>query len=131
MIHKQYQPPPFLQRHVQYFWTLENESEGVASASNMKTFGPLVDGCPGIILQLKDDSFYDTDLSRLPSSFLYGQTITRTQLLLSGHYKVIGACLFPHAVKSVYGMDAHELTDSCLDLSLAPGKFSGLSDQLM
>lgn len=110
-------PPAFLQAYVKYFWALENAAE--ISASN--TLGPLVDGCPGMVIQLSSEgNVFDQYGKQLPRTFVYGQTLTRTELYLTGKFNVMGVCFFPDTLRPVFGVNANELTDSCLDLSLLP-----------
>lgn len=49
---------------------------------------------------------------------LYGQTIKRTELYVIGTFKIIGIYFFPNTLKSIFGFNADELTNSCLDLNL-------------
>jgi len=117
MFYRQIPPPAQLKNHVRYFWTLVGDSQ----SSNR--LGPLVDGCPGIVFQRKELGVYsDHQQYQLPEFFLYGQTLTRTHIYLEGSFDTIGVCLFPNALKSIFGMDAHELTDSCVDFRLLPNR---------
>jgi AraC-like DNA-binding protein len=54
--------------------------------------------------------------------FLYGQTIQPTKMVLAGKLSTIGVCFHPNALQSVFGIDAHELTGTCVDLGLAQHK---------
>jgi AraC-like DNA-binding protein len=115
MNYQQFRPVPPLQNYVRYFWTLESHGLDVLP----RTLGPLADGCPGLIYQQKSNgTFYDRDNKELAELFIYGQTIRRTELLLLGNFKTIGICFSPNALKTVFGWDASELTDDCLDLAL-------------
>jgi AraC-like DNA-binding protein len=108
-------PPQHLQQYVQYFWTLE----GAEQFQVPQAVGPLADGCPGLIFQpLEQGSFYDDEGKRLAEVFLYGQTVTRTAIYLVGKFRVIGVCFFPDGLKTVFGMNATELTDNCIDIDL-------------
>jgi AraC-like DNA-binding protein len=81
--------------------------------------GPLADGCPGIIFQPPGaGTFYEAPSKQLPALFLYGQTLTRTEISLLGQFRTVGVCFFPHALKSLFGFDAAGLTDTCLDVGL-------------
>jgi AraC-like DNA-binding protein len=115
MRYRQIAPPEHLKSHIQYFWTLENDLFDLS----FKRFGPLADGCPGIIVQRKEAGiYYDESQNVLPQLFLYGQTVKRKALYFQGRFETLGICFYPHSLKSLFGFDAHELTDSCLDLSL-------------
>jgi AraC-like DNA-binding protein len=113
MKYNQLAPPEQLKHHVRYYWTLEYEGD----SGLPHTFSPLADGCPGLIYQQSDTNiFFDGAGKILPGVFLYGQTIKPVELCLTGRFRMIGACLFPDALKSVFGLNAYELTDTCTDL---------------
>jgi AraC-like DNA-binding protein len=101
-----------LREYVQYFWTLVSDDASLVP----RPLGPLADGCPGIVIQLSG-TFYDDVSTMLPQAFVYGQTIKRTSLYVTGKFKWVGVCFYPHALKSVFGFNASELTDGCLDLN--------------
>lgn len=122
-------PPDHLKEHVRYYWTLEYDGD-----DNLPhTFAPLADGCPGLIYQQSDTNiFFDKEGKSLPAIFLYGQTIKPAQLCLMGRFRMIGVCFFPDALKSVFGLDASELTDTCTDLDpLAARLGYKLSERLL
>ncbi|MHA4810672.1 DUF6597 domain-containing transcriptional factor [Flavitalea flava] len=124
MKYEQFLPPTYLKSFVQYFWTLESQDNNPLP----QAFGPLADGCPGIFFQeRKNGIFYDEENKQLPQLFLYGQTIKRTRIYLIGKFKTVGVSFFPNVLKSVFGFDASELTDECLDLNLLS---TFLSEQL-
>lgn len=119
--------PDYLKAYVRYFWILESNPID----RSPKALGPLADGCPGIIFQpVENGVFYDQYAKPLPEIFLYGQTIKRTAIYLTGQFKTIGICFHPHALKSIFGFNAHELTDDCLDVNLLSKEFY-LSEQLL
>ncbi|MEN7550220.1 helix-turn-helix transcriptional regulator [Rapidithrix thailandica] len=112
---EQIQAPEHLKNYIQYFWVLESNDQDFVS----KKFGPLVDGCPGLIFQSAEKgSFFDQENKALPEIFIYGQTVKRTELYMSGDFKILGVSFFPNALRSIFGFSAKELTDSCLDLGL-------------
>jgi AraC-like DNA-binding protein len=113
-------PSENLQPFIRYFWVLENSS---ADDSTL-TFSPLADGCPGIMYQQPDKGtfFLEEDNQQLASIFLYGQTIQPAKMVLTGRVNTVGICLQPHALQSVFGIDAHELTGNCVDLGLVQHK---------
>ncbi|GAB3696599.1 hypothetical protein GCM10027592_19870 [Spirosoma flavus] len=66
----------------------------------------------------------------IPSFCLYGQTIRHREIHTSEPFNAMGICFTPLALKTVFGLDAHELTDTCLDLNDLPGNLNGfLQDQ--
>lgn len=121
----QLQPPACLREYVLYFWTMESSKTSGA----LQSFGPLVDGCPGLLFQRADEGrFYDQNGTPLPELFAYGQTIKRTAIYMLGRFKTVGVCLQPHSLPSLFGLSAHELTDECLDIKLISAP---LIDQLV
>lgn len=58
----------------------------------------------------------------LPNIFLYGQTVAPSSFSTAGKLGAIGICFQPHALKSIFGFDAGELTNSCVDLTLIGSK---------
>jgi len=121
-------PPEHLQAVVKYFWAFESNGGGDAE----KTFSAIVDGCPGVIMvQSENDNFRDAQKEKLPEIFLYGQTEKPVRFSAAGSIGAVGICFQPHALKSVFGMDAHELTNACLDLDIFSSKKQGrLSERL-
>jgi len=77
----------------------------------------MADGCPGIIFQHPAEGAFHKDDQRLPEIFLYGQSTQHAELSLSGKFNAIGICLYPNALRSLFGLKAEELTDSCMDLN--------------
>lgn len=119
MNYRQVQPPDYLKSYIRYFWILETDAIDNAS----KTFRPITDGCPGLFFQQAETStFYDQDRKQLPALFLYGQTIRHREIHTSGNFNAIGICFYPYALKSVFGFDANELTDTCADLNVLSEK---------
>ncbi|MBD2701632.1 helix-turn-helix transcriptional regulator [Spirosoma sp. BT702] len=106
-------PPASLERYVRYFWVVDNPT-----ANGPRIFRPITDGCPGLMLQLEaTTSVIDQYQKELPSFCLYGQTIRHREIHASEPFKAMGICFTPLALKTIFGLDAHELTDTCLDLN--------------
>jgi AraC-like DNA-binding protein len=85
---------------------------------------PFADGCPGMIFQHPGSGyFHDGQQNKTPEVFLYGQTVAPARLNLEGMFNTIGVCFYPHALKSLFGFHANELTDSCVDLDLIFRRF--------
>ena len=126
---EQIQPPAYLRDHVRYIWTLQS----TAMDETPRTFAPVADGCPGLIFQQSDFTrFYDQDEKKLPDLFLYGQSTKHTTLHAPGKFNTIGIYFYPQALKSIFGINAEELTNTCVDVNLLSMKqgFS-LSEQLL
>jgi AraC-like DNA-binding protein len=129
MQYAQIPPPAYLREHVRYFWTLEQQGSDTGS----RTFRTIPDGCPGLIFQQpKSGLLHYENLDKLPSIFLYGQA-TRPRIIHSiGTFGTIGIFFYPNAVKTIFGLNAHELTDECLDLHAINDKQGkSLGNQLM
>ncbi len=129
MNYQQIQPPNYLREYIRYFWVLESN----CIQADPKTFRTIADGCPGIVFQQSEKSaFFDQHKNQLPGIFLYGQTTQSREISTVGTFRTIGIYFYPHALKSVFKLDADELTNSCLDLNELAGKqgFS-LSEQLL
>jgi AraC-like DNA-binding protein len=125
---KYIQPPAYLKDYIRYYWVLENDVSEVSP----KTFAAIADGSPGIIFQQSDHGKFYQDSKELPSVFLYGQTTKYTELVTPGNFRSIGVYFYPHAIKSIFGFNAAEFTNSCVDLSLIPAKqFQDLSERLL
>ncbi|MFC6101986.1 helix-turn-helix transcriptional regulator [Olivibacter domesticus] len=107
-------PPARLRDYVKYFWTLDSAK----GQCNPLKFATVADGSPGLIFQVSMDGFAYQDEKQLPIIYLYGQTTTCSQILSPASFQAIGVYFYPHALKSVFGLDAWELTDNCLDLTL-------------
>ena len=120
MKYHQISPPPYLKNHIRYFWVLESDDD-IQSGKKLLC---LADGCPGIVFQHTSlGSFSDPTDEHRPQIFLYGQTVKPTELNLGGQFKTIGVCFYPYALKSMFGFDASELTNSCVDLTLLLNNF--------
>lgn len=62
---------------------------------------------------------------------LYGQCVKPTELFLRGRFMMIAYFLYPHTIKALFGLDAKELTDIHIDLSLMqPARGVNLQEQL-
>lgn len=126
---KTFEPPENLKTFIKYFWALESNG----AEHTEKTFSAIVDGCPGVImLQSEKEGFCDEENKKLPNIFLYGQTIKPVKFSTTGNVDALGICFQPHALKSVFGIDADELTNACLDLNNLSNKKQGkLSERLL
>ena len=112
MTYKQISTPDYLTEYVEYFWI----SEGTQSA----TIGAMADGRPGIVFHQTDGGLYLNHSKKLSPVFLYGQTVKPIEMHAAGKFRMIGLHFYPHVMKFLFGISAHELTDTCLDLTLLP-----------
>lgn len=92
-----------LQDYIRHFWVLEDVGD--------KTFKIIPDGLSGLIFQEKADLFFDRKQQPLPQLFLYGQTTCHSEQRAIGHFKNIGVYLQPTALKTIFNIDAFELTN--------------------
>ncbi|SDP21682.1 Helix-turn-helix domain-containing protein [Mucilaginibacter sp. OK268] len=106
-------PPPSLKKHVRYFWTLENQTDDVSQ----KTFTVMSNGEPGLIFQQDPRIFTGFKRERLPQLFVFGQATRYGQLHGSGSFSTIGVSFQPTALKSMFGLNANELTDQSTCIS--------------
>lgn len=127
MKYQQLPPPEHLQAYVRCFWTLE-----APDSQAPHSFRTFADGNPGLIFQqVEDGSFYQND-KELPGLFLYGQATTHANIHATGNLKLVGLFLRPNALKTVFGLNAGLLTDTCMDAStLAVREYGSLQEQLM
>jgi AraC-like DNA-binding protein len=128
MHYQQFAPPEQLKELVRYFWVLEDRDANALP----KTFMAIADGSPGIIFhQSEKGKLFDQGQQPLPDVILYGQTIEPVKFHTTGPFSAIGIYFYPHALKTIFGLDAIELTNTCIDLLLLPNrKKHPLADQL-
>jgi len=125
MNYQQIYPTEQLRKYVRYFWTLEDDSLEFFD----KTFKIMSDGLPGLIFQENKKSFLNKDNQELPQLFLYGQTTQYTEQKAIKTFRNIGVYFQPTALKSVFGLDADELTNQHIDINELIK--TNLTDQLL
>jgi AraC-like DNA-binding protein len=105
-------PPPLLKNYVREFWMLENSIDDTSP----KTFTVMCNGIPGLIFQEKPEAFTGFDGEQLPQLFVFGQARKYGQLQGSGSFRMMGITFQPMALKTIFGINANELTDqnSCI-----------------
>lgn len=63
---------------------------------------------------------------------LYGQTIKPSELSITDDFTLIAYFLYPNALTSLFGIDARELTDGCMELTFfKQAKTYNLQEQLL
>lgn len=126
MEYQQIQPPDYLKPYIKYFWTVDSSVDTIS-----KTFRTIADGCPGLIFQQTDKGNFYQNNKQLPTIFVYGQATRHAQLHAGGKSRITGVFFYPTALKSIFGLNADELTDSCVDVELIPaGNGLQLNEQL-
>lgn len=107
-------PPPQLQQYVQAFW----HAEGTGAL----TLGAIADGCPGMVFHQTDRGLlWGDQKKKLSSLFLYGQTTRLGKMQTGGAFRMTGVMFYPHVMKILFGFNASEVTDDCVDLLLLSG----------
>lgn len=118
-------PPPSLKNYVSYFWALESQTDDLSQ----KAFTVISNGVPGLIFQENPEAFTGFEDERLPQLFVFGQATQSGQLHCSGSFRTIGVNFKPAALKSVFGLNANELTDQ--NTSINQLVKTSLSEQLL
>lgn len=108
----QIEPATYLRPYVRQFLVLQNDDVPVTPTA----FKVLADGCPGLIFQ-QETVFTDYTNRPFPKLFLHGLTTRHSYKTSSGAYRNIAVCLQPHALKSIFGIDAHLLTNDYIDVN--------------
>lgn len=125
MKYQQIQPTAKLTPYIRCFGLLESEH----APEQSKRFKIIADGCPGLIFQENPDCFLDKDGNKLPQLFLHGLTTGHSEKTTTSYYRNIGVYFRPHALRSVFGIDAHALTNRYVALdSIVPNH---VSEQLL
>ncbi|SHF10923.1 helix-turn-helix domain-containing protein [Pedobacter caeni] len=114
MRYEQIHTPAYLSNYVRYIWTLE-------VGTMNEQFSIIADGSPGLIFQNGATGLLKQNNKEIPNVLLYGQATTHAEISL-GKSTMIGLCFFPNALKSIFGLNANELTDTCMDLDLLATK---------
>lgn len=108
------QPPPHLQQYVQAFWHAEGDGALI--------LGAIADGCPGMVFHQTDRGLLWGDQKKnLSSLFLYGQTTKLGKMQTGGAFRMTGVIFYPYVMKVLFGFNASEVTDDCVDLLLFSG----------
>lgn len=97
-----------LQDYIRYFWILEDFGD--------KTFKIIPDGLSGLIFQEEANLFLDKEQQVLPQLFLYGQTTYHSEQKAIGNFRNIGVYLQPTALKSIFNIDACDLTNQHISI---------------
>lgn len=89
------------------------------------------DGLPGIMFHQSCAEILLNE-EKLSEFFLYGQTVQPIEISTRGPFQAIVFHLYPHVTKSLFGMDAHELRDTCIACELLHFKeIAELKDKLL
>jgi AraC-like DNA-binding protein len=105
-------PNKHLQPYVQYFWVLENLDNNFS----IHNFKIIPDGVPALIFQDTPGKFIDQYNQEAPRLYIYGQFTKYTNQRVEGSFRVIGAYLKPAALKTLFNIDASELSNKNIPL---------------
>ncbi|MDF2189118.1 helix-turn-helix transcriptional regulator [Paraflavitalea sp. CAU 1676] len=125
---QQLPPPEHLKEYIRSIWTLEVPADG----QTPHVFRTFAEGAPGLVFQQAEDGKVYQNDKELPGLFLYGSATTHARLHATGKLKIVGIFLHPNALKTVFGLNAGLLTDTCIDAStLAVREYHSLPEQLV
>lgn len=125
MSHRIIAPPPSLKNYVSHFWTLESRTD----APSPRTFTVMSNGIPGLIFQENPEVFTGFGDERLPQLFVFGQATRAGQLHGAGDFRTLGVNFRPTALRSLFGLNANELTDE--NIRVSDLVTTSLSEQLL
>lgn len=114
MNHLQLLPCPELQPYVCRFIEIGSQ----AGWDNPQSFRIFADGNPGLVFQENPDSFSGNAGELLPQLFVYGSATRSTYKTAISHYRNVVVSFQPHALRSIFGLNASELTNTYADLTL-------------
>jgi AraC-like DNA-binding protein len=120
-------PPVALRDYVRFFWVLDND----ADSDGLKTFRTIADGSPGLIFQHCPQGSLFQFGKKLAPVFLYGQSTCSTDISAPANLKTIGIYFYPHALRSIFNLNASELTNTCIDITCLEGGVKQLTDDLL
>ncbi|PWS26123.1 AraC family transcriptional regulator [Pedobacter yonginense] len=123
MSYQQIAPPAKIAKYIKSLWVYQSEELGENNLFRLSA-----DGCPGLIFQHDDAGFFYKENKKLPTAFLYGQATKFSEIQLYGKFNTIGIYFHPNALKSIFGLDAQELTDSCTAISQINSKNQNTSE---
>jgi len=105
-------PPPPISLFVKSILIFEETNP------NQKTILPFfADGYPGLIFQETDNGLVvHPHNKKMPSLFLYGQTVKPIEMALDGRYKLLIFQLHPFVLGSFFNVPTNEIKDECYDL---------------
>ena len=121
---KSFLPPSTITAYVSSILVIENPWE-----TNGFVIPLYANGSPTIVFQSAMGSSQSHDAGNL---MLCGQTISHDELLFNESFTLIAYFLRPHALKSLFGINACELTDGNIDLNyLKSAREINLQEQLL
>jgi len=101
------QPEERVKPYVRHFLLMENDKDFV----HTETFRAFADGSPGLVFQQIPGAFSDRHCQHFPAAYLYGLTTKYVDKIANGKFNNIIACLHPYSIKTIFGIDAAQLTN--------------------
>ena len=75
------------------------------------------DGYPGLLFHITPGGqWVQPQNKKMPTSYLYGQTLHPVELHIDGAYKIIIFQLYPFVLRSFFGINVSDLNNKCFDL---------------
>lgn len=79
------------------------------------------DGYPGLLFhQTENGITIQPHGKKMPTFFLYGQTIKPINIHVNGHFKIVIFQLYPFVLRAFWGINPREINDSCHYLTTGP-----------
>lgn len=109
------EPSIMLKKYVKCIW----HSCSDTSKRELSTYKILADGAPGLIFHHDNgnSTIFEKDGSKLPISFIYGQGTKPCYNMDEGNSFLFGINFQPTALKTLFGIDADEATNSLINLN--------------
>jgi AraC-like DNA-binding protein len=126
MEYKRYLPPGELKSYVRYFWSYHSMKSN-ASKLRIESFA---DRFPRLIFQdLKDfEALQTTTNTLLPACYISGVDTLPSTSVMDGRFSHFGISFYPHALHTLFKIDASELVNRMPDIELIVK--SGLAQKL-
>ena len=86
-----------------------------------KSFKFFADGLVGLIFH-ESDSHLLFNEKRAAQLFLYGQTVKPMEVVYTTSFSIVIFFFQPYAIKYLFGIEANELTDTCVDFDVIDKK---------
>jgi AraC-like DNA-binding protein len=116
MHYKTYQPPSYLSQVVRYFWSFDS----VQNTKGELLITSFADRYPRLIFQdwMNYNPIRNTEGVVLPQCYLSGIDTQKSDYLMGNSFSHFGVSFYPHALKSIFKVDAHELINQLPDIHL-------------
>ena len=112
--HQLYQPHLALKPYVRYYWSLGIQLDGVSNL-NLQV---MADRFPRIVIQCLNgkNALHSSHYEQVYFASLKGIATKPAWVQMEPTYSHVAVSFFPHAIKALFGIDAHETMDAVLDL---------------